>query len=232
MKKYSQSRKGKLAWAFEELQIFHNAESEQPAEDFTAVYLESPDVVEGLKHKLDEILNHSEYILKQQGFRFSFDLRPQIEMKYRLNASRSVTIQIEDLKYISEPGYCTPASTQLTITLDAEGGGVHSDSWISFPSSISFDQIRLIMKNTDMCNPEMSFSSDASGKEFISISFESGYGVSSSSEEAAQTILCLLYNHLHFMTVAREAVADPSGTPGIYGVIEAVNLLAERPEAR
>ncbi len=230
MKQYSQSRKGKLAWAFEELQIFHNTESDQPAEDFTAIYLESPDVVEVLNTQLEEFIVHAQHVLETQGFRFACNFMPKINREFGLTVRRSVTIGIENLKHLIEPGFYTPANSRLDITLSATGGLAHNHSSIHFPSTTNFDLITLIMKNTESLTPEMCFSKDTAGDEFICITFQSGYGVSSEPDQLNRSLLKLLYHHIHFLAVSSEAVSNPTGYPGVHGVIEAANLLATKPE--
>jgi len=228
MTSFNQSRKGKLSWAFEELQIFHNSSSNQPAEDFTSVYLESPDVVESIENQLNDLISKAELCLKSQGYRFLCDRKPQIEKKYMIHAGRSVVIQLEDPKHPFEPGVYPAGNTHIEITLSSKGCTLRNYSCISFPASTNFELLSLIMRNTSSNGipSEMTFEDDVNGNEYISISFQSGYGASSEPQELIEIVLCRIYQHIHFLSIASKAVRNPTGSPGVYGVIEIANSLA------
>jgi len=225
---YKRSRKGKLAWAFEELNVYHHSDSDQPAEDFTSVYLEDPSIVASIESQLRDLISVTKECLEHSGYRFAFGLEPQIEKEYGLKASRSATFAFEDIKKPQEIGTLPEAYSRFKIMLSSRGCMLRNHSCIIFPVSVAFDLLKLVMLNTSESGipSEMNIQEDRNGQECISITFQSGYGLSSAAEDLPREVLHRVHQHMEFLSIASKASLNPSGVPGVHGVIEAVNLIS------
>ena len=117
MTPFGKSRKGKLAWAFEELQILQNTENTEPFDDCTAVRLEVSDVAEALENTLNGLIPMIRNGMSSQGYRFMGNRVPKPERGDMICASRRLSIIPEHPDRPLLPGQFSTGYTHIDLRL-------------------------------------------------------------------------------------------------------------------
>ena len=224
------SRKGKLAWAFEELQILQNTENTEPFDDCTAVRLEVSDAAEALENSLNGLIPMIRNALSSQGYRFIGNREPKPERGDMICASRRLSIIPEHPDRPILPGQFSTGYTHIDLRLGSTVSSLGNYSTISFPDSTEMGLILLLMQNTSGhgCPTTMTCSHDLQGARHFNVTFSSGFGIPNGGEPLRQAVYMRLLQHMRFLDIAAQASLKPSGDPGVHGVIEIINTIASQ----
>jgi hypothetical protein len=229
MNSFSKNRHGKLAWAFEELQILQNTENNQPFDDHTVVHLEASDAIEMLESNLLELASTLEPCLASRGYRFAHNKSPIPERDYAICACRKLSIIPEHPARPYTVGHYPSGFSRLEIKLGSAFSSLNNYSSISFPQTVNIELVLHLLRNASATGipPTLTCSEDIDGRPYYDVVFKSGCGLRRNLEETPKVLWMKLLQHMAFLDIAEETVKCPTGKPGVYGLIEAVNCLAK-----
>ena len=224
------SRKGKLAWAFEEVQILQNSGNTEPFDDCTAVRLEASDAVERLEDALNGLIPMIRDCLSSRGYRFMGNRIPKPERCDMICASRRLSIIPEHPDRPLLPGQFSAGYTHAELRLGSAISSLNNYSTISFPDSTEMGLILLLMRNTSShgCPTTMTCGQDGNGSNYFNVTFTSGYGLPNGGEQLRRAVYMRMLQHLRFLDIAAHASVNPSGQPGVHGVVEIIDTLASQ----